>query len=76
MHLPVRIEERDETHLTENKCVEYEGIFHFFSMRMVVMFQLQKVRTIEVESEKNCNLIQSLEDEVVIRTISDIQIQI
>ena len=54
--------------MAENECVEDEGIFHFFSMRMVVVVQLQKAGPLEGKSEKNCNLIESLkEEQVVIR---------
>jgi hypothetical protein len=76
MHSHVRLDQNEETHLAENKCVEYEGIFHSFSMRFVVMFQLQKALTLEGESEKNYHLKECLKEEQVIRMVSDIQLQV
>jgi hypothetical protein len=51
--------------LAENKCVEYEGIFHIICMYWIIIFQLQEAYSLEVESKENWNLKQSLNKEQV-----------
>lgn len=48
------------SYLAQDKCIEYNCIFHFTGLFQGVLGQVQEITALKVESQKNSNLKDSL----------------